>query len=103
MALKLKAFDAAPYFATTDSQLRLLEDAFEKGEAGYVAAALGTIARARGMTQLAVELGVSRTSLYASLNENGNPSLDTALRVLRLLGIALRAEAAPPPPAHEYA
>lgn len=54
-----------------------------------IAAALGDIARARGMMQVAREAGVSRESLYRALSENGNPSLGTVLKVTRALGLRL--------------
>ena len=69
----------------------MFNDALATGDVGYIAHALGTIARARGMTQLAEETGVSRAALYASLSEDGNPSLDTMLKVTRALGLELQA------------
>jgi probable addiction module antidote protein len=91
MTLKTKPFDAAKHFAAKDAQTRLLNDALASGDAGYIAHALGTIAKARGMSQLADETGVSRAALYASFSENGNPSLDTVLKVTRALGLELQA------------
>jgi probable addiction module antidote protein len=91
MALTTKPFDAAKHFRTDDAQARLLNDALASGDAGYIANALGIIARARGMAEIAQETGLSRTALYASFSENGNPSLETILRVTRALGLALRA------------
>jgi len=94
MALKTKPFDAAKHFTSKEAQTRLLNDALTSSDAGYIAHALGTIARARGMSQLADETGVSRAALYASFSENGNPSLDTILKVTRALGLELQASAA---------
>lgn len=59
-----------------------------------IARALGDIARAKGMAQLARDTGLSRESLYKALSDNGNPSLDTVLRVAKALGLRLRAAAA---------
>jgi probable addiction module antidote protein len=63
-------------------------------DASGIARALGDIARARGMSQVARDAGLSRESLYKALSENGNPSLATVLKVARALGVRLYAEAA---------
>jgi probable addiction module antidote protein len=63
-------------------------------DAAGIARALGDIARAKGMTQVAREAGLSRESLYKALSENGNPSFATILKVARALGLRLHAEAA---------
>jgi len=94
MTLKTKPFDAAKHLTTQDAQMRLLNDALASVDAGDIAHALGTIARARGMSHLAEESGVSRAELYASFSESGNPSLDTILKVTRALGLELQATAA---------
>lgn len=91
MALEIKRFDPAPHFDTPEAQARLLSDALQSGHSGYIADALGTIARARGMTQLANETGLSRQSLYATLSDKGNPSLDTLIKVTSALGLTLSA------------
>ena len=59
-----------------------------------LARALGDVARAKGMSQLARDTGLSRESLYKALSESGNPSFDTVLRVAKALGLRLRAAAA---------
>lgn len=89
MGIKTKAFDAAKYFETDDSQVDLIADALETGHVGYIAAALGTVAKARGMTEVAAETGLNRQSLYAALREGGNPTLDTVLKVVHALGLEL--------------
>ena len=66
---------------------------FPEDSAG-IARALGDVARAKGMSQLARDTGLSRESLYKALSEDGNPSLDTVLRVAKALGLRLRAAAA---------
>ena len=63
-------------------------------DAAGIARALGDIARAKGMAQLARDTGLSRESLYKALSDAGNPSLDTILRVAKALGLRLRAAAA---------
>lgn len=68
-----------------------LEAAFEDGDPSLIAAALGDIARAKGMTDLARKAGLGRESLYKSLSADGNPALSTVLQVLRALGLELRA------------
>ena len=69
-----------------------LEEAPEDGTG--IARALGDIARARGMTQVARDAGLSRESLYKALGENGNPSFATVLKVARALGVRLNAQVA---------
>lgn len=67
----------------------LLADAIESGHAGYLANALGTIARARGMAQVARAAGVTREALYKSLSEDGDPRLSTLLGVIKALKLKL--------------
>ncbi|HEY8213483.1 MAG TPA: addiction module antidote protein [Methylocystis sp.] len=87
-------FDPAKYLDTEDSQLELLADAFESGNAAYVADALGVVARARGMSEIAREAGVTREALYKSLSADGDPKLSTLLGVLKALRFRVRIEAA---------
>jgi probable addiction module antidote protein len=89
-------FDAAEFTQSEEDQQALLDDAFASGSAAYMANALGIIARARGMTAVAREAGVSREALYRSLSENGDPRLTTLLRVMRALGVTLTARIAAP-------
>lgn len=70
--MRTAPFDAAKYLGSREAQAALFSDALESGDPGYIAAALGTIARARGMTQVAEEAGLSRPALYAPLRE-GEP------------------------------
>lgn len=69
-----------------------LEACFDEAadDAAFIAKALGTVARARGMTQLAQDTGLGRESLYKALSGQGNPSFDTVLKVTRALGLKLR-------------
>jgi probable addiction module antidote protein len=94
MALKLKPFDAAKYLDTLEAQAELLNDAFRSGDSGYIAAALGTVARAHGMTELAQKTGLNRAALYEALSAEGNPTIDTIMRVSCALGIELGARPA---------
>jgi probable addiction module antidote protein len=89
MTLETLPFDAAKYLATPQSQAELIADALESGDAAYIAAALGVIARARGMAEVARDAGVTRASLYKALSENGDPQLTTLLGVMKALGLKL--------------
>lgn len=89
--VKTEPFDAAHYLARPQAQEDLLNDALASGDAGYVAQALGVIARARGMTEVARDAGVTREALYRALSENGDPRLTTLLGVARALGVTLTA------------
>ena len=89
MATKTMPFDAARYLASPEAQAELLSDALETGDAGYIAHALGLIARARGMTAVAREAGVTREALYRALSEDGDPRLTTLLGVMKSLGFRL--------------
>ena len=88
---KTKRWDAADYLKTDRDVIAYLEAAFEDGDSGVVAAALGDIARAKGMTKVARQAGLGRESLYKALSADGNPELGTVLRVVRALGIKLHA------------
>ena len=92
MALKLKRFDAAKYIRSPEEEAAVLSNALTSGDSGYIAAALGAIARARGMSGLAEETGLNRTALYDAFSEDGNPTLDTVMRVMCALDIKLTAE-----------
>lgn len=85
-------FDASEYLDDPGIQAELLSDALATGKARIIANALGTIARARGMSDIARTTGLSRGSLYAALNEEGNPSLDTVMKVICALKLELQAD-----------
>ena len=70
-----------------------MTDAFETGDSAYIAKALGVVARAKGMTAIAEETGLSREQLYRSFSEEGNPTLKSTLAVMRSVGIDLTARA----------
>lgn len=86
-------WDAADYLRTEADMAAYLAAALEAGDAAVVAAALGDIARAWGMTEVARSAGLGRESLYKALSNEGNPEFSTILRVVRALG--LRLEVAP--------
>lgn len=84
-----RVFDPANYLETPEDMAAHLQAALLDGDSRIIAAALGNIARARGMAQLAEDTGLTRENLYVSLSDRGNPRLDTLLKVLSALGISL--------------
>ena len=88
---KTKPFDPAEYLDDNESIAAYMSDALESEDPAFVADALGVVARARGMSEVAREAGVSRESLYRSLSTDGNPEFATVLRVVRALGLRLSA------------
>jgi probable addiction module antidote protein len=93
---KTVAYDVAEQLRTPEEMAAYLDAWFEEApdDAAGIARALGDIARARGMTQVARDAGLSRESLYKALSENGNPSFATVLKVARALGVRLHAQVA---------
>jgi probable addiction module antidote protein len=92
MAIETKPFDASKYLTSTEDHAELLSDALETGHAGYIAAALGVVAKSRGISALAEETGLSRQALHRALSEKGNPTLETILKVTKALGLQLTAK-----------
>ena len=88
---KTRLWDPAEHLDTEEDMAAYLEAALEDGDPAHVAAALGDIARAKGMTQIARETGLGRESLYKALSAEGNPEFATVLKVLRSLGLRLHA------------
>ena len=88
---KTEPYDAAEYLETTEDMAAYLEAALDDGDPRVVVHALGTIARARGMSQIARETGLGRESLYKALSPEGNPEFATMLKVIQALGIKLHA------------
>ena len=86
---KATTWDAADYLETEADIAAYLNAAFEDGDTSVIAAALGDVARAKGMTQLARETGVTRDGLYKALSPTGNPSFDTVQRVMKAFGLKL--------------
>lgn len=85
-AKKAAAYDAAEFLDTDEDIVAYLNAALEDGDLSLVSAALGDVARARGMTQLAHETGITRDGLYKALSPSGNPSFATVQKVIRALG-----------------
>ena len=84
-------WDAAEHLETVEDMAAYLEAALEDGDPTLVTAALGDIARARGMAAVARETGLGRESLYKALSAEGNPEFATVLKVVRALGLKLHA------------
>lgn len=87
--MKTRPFDVANYLRDEADVEAYLQVVMEDGDPALLAAALGDIARARGMTQLAKDTGLSRESLYKSLSGERAPSSDTLFKVMRALGFKL--------------
>ena len=88
-----RPWDAADHLEGDEDSVAYLEAAFEDGDPALIAAALGDIARARGMTKVATDAGLGRESLYKALSPTGNPELATVLKVMQALGLGLRVAA----------
>jgi probable addiction module antidote protein len=89
MQIKTRPFDPAVYLDSDETIAAYLTEALDTNDPGFIADALGVIARARGMTRVARDAGLSRESLYRTLSQEGNPELGTLLRVLAVLGLQL--------------
>ena len=90
---RTRPWDAAEHLETDVDMVAYLEAALESGDASLIAAALGDIARAKGMTEIAREAGLGRESLYKALSPDGNPEFATVLKVIQALGLKLHAKA----------
>lgn len=91
MALKLKKWDSAEHLRTEEEMQAYLQACIEEsnGDAAFIAKALGTIAKAKGMTQLSKDTGLGRESLYKALSGDTSPSFDTVVRVVKALNLHL--------------
>jgi putative addiction module killer protein/probable addiction module antidote protein len=87
--LTFSLFDPADYLESESSQVHHLRDAIESGHPGYIADAIGAVARARGLTNLERATGIKRQTLNKSLSLKGNPTLETLVTVLGALGLRL--------------
>lgn len=94
MALKTKPFDSTKYLDDNEAVAAYLSDMLEEGDASVLAAALGNIARARGMAQIAQDAGIGREALYKALRPGAQPRFDTISRVCSALGVRLVAQSA---------
>lgn len=89
MPLQTHPFDPAAFLDNDAAIAAYMDEALATGDVSFIADALGVIARARGMTGIARQAGLSRESLYRALGPGGNPELSTVLRVLGTLGLRL--------------
>ncbi len=90
--VKLTTYDPAEDLISDVAIATFMAEAFETEDVGYIAHALGVVARAKGMTRIASQTGLSREQLYRSFSETGNPTLKTTIAVMKALGIALTAK-----------
>jgi probable addiction module antidote protein len=97
MSSKLTKWDSAANLKTDEDIAAYLDACFEEAgdDAAYITHALGVVAKAKGMTQLAKQTGLGRESLYKALSGEGNPSFATILKVLRALGVQIHTEVTP--------
>ena len=89
MTVTITKWDAAEYLDSEEAIAGYLSEAMAIGDPQLIVHALNTVARARGMTQIAKDAGIKRQALYKSLGENGNPTLTTLLGVIKSLGLNL--------------
>lgn len=89
MPLETRKWDVTEYLDTEERVLLFLEAVFEDGDPAAISAAIGEVARARGMTNVTRDTGLSRENLYKALSESGNPEFSTILKVVRALGFNL--------------
>lgn len=92
MSEKIYDYDPAAALTSPEAIALFMADAFETSDSEYIAKALGVVARAKGMAEIAKETGLSREQLYRSFSEKGNPTLKTILAVMRVIGIDLTAK-----------
>ena len=94
MAIETTVYDSADYLDSPEAIAAYIDAAFEDGEPALITHALGVVARAKGMSQLARDAGVTREALYKALTADGDPKLSTFVGVLKALGMRLSARAA---------
>ena len=94
-SIRTVPFDAAEYLANDETQLAYLNTVLAEGDAQAMVAALGTVARARGMSQVARRSGLGRESLYKALSDSGHPAFTTIVGVASALGYTFEMRAAP--------
>ena len=92
MAVEITNFDPAAYLDDDEAIATYLSAAFETQDVAFISDAIGVVARAKGMKQIAQEAGVSRESLYRTLSSAGNPELGTVLKVLASMNIKINAK-----------
>jgi probable addiction module antidote protein len=94
MTIELKPYDTADYLNSPEEIIAYIDAVLEDGEPALITHALGIVARAKGMTQLARDAGVTREALYKALTADGDPKLSTFVGVMKALGMRLSAKAA---------
>lgn len=87
-------WDVTEHLDSEEAIAAYLDAVIEDGDPQLIKAAIGDVARARGMTEVAAKAGITRAGLYKALGENGNPSFETVLAVVKALGLKLGAKAA---------
>ncbi len=92
--IKTRPWDVVEHLKTDEDMAAYLEAVLEDGDPALVSAALGDIARARGMTEIARKAGLGRESLYKTLSPEGNPQFSTVMKVVQALGLKLHVEPA---------
>jgi probable addiction module antidote protein len=90
---KTRVWDPAEHLITDEDMAAYLEAALQEGDSALIAAALGDIARVKGMSQIARDAGLGRESLYKALSADGNPEFATIMKVIAALGLQLHASA----------
>lgn len=91
MPVNTRLWDASEHLDSPEAIAAYLDAAMEDGDPAVITAALGDVARSRGMTQIAQETGLARESLYRSLSAEGKPEFATVLKVLKSFGVRLSA------------
>jgi len=91
MGIETARWDVTEHLDSSEAIAEFLEAVLEEGDPALLAAALGDVAKARGMTQISRETGLSRESLYRALSNEGNPELATVMKVMKALGVRLAA------------
>jgi probable addiction module antidote protein len=93
MAHGLRTYDPAEDLTSDAAIATFMAEAFRTEDAAYIAHAIGVVAKAKGMSQIASATGLSREQLYRSFSETGNPTLKTTIAVMKALGVELTAKA----------
>lgn len=94
MTLETTAWDPTDHLTSPEGERAYLEAAFDDGDPALIAAALGDVARARGMAQIARDAGISREAMYKAFRREGNPTLETLTKVMKALGLKLTVQEA---------
>ena len=102
MGKRAAEYDATEFIETDEDAVAYLRAALEEGDPALLTAALGDVARARGMTQLARDTGITRDGLYKALSPTGNPSFVTVYKVMQALGYRLDVTIIEPADSHTY-